>query len=290
MWFWFALLSAVVSAVSVILNKRALKNINASLVSWSLFAFSIPFLAYPALKDGWPKLNATFFVATILSAVTFAYAKTLSLRSLKNSKLISEIVPLAFFSVLISYILGLIFLGEKIKLLPLLGLGLIIVGGYYLKIKESKEDILKPFKIIFINKDAFYYLLAMLIMPATSLFDKIGLLNSKPVNQTFYLFWGNILTAVLMTGYMTRKDKIWIKDLKTNFKVLFINGAVFTLLSLLYLYALTTGALALVSGIKKLEVLFILLLGWLFFNDRPKKEIWIGSLIMLVGVVLIKLS
>ncbi len=85
MWFWFAILSALVSAVSIILNKRALKNINASLVSWSLFAFSIPFLVYPALKDGWPKFNMTFLLATFISAVMFAYAKTLSLRSLKNS-------------------------------------------------------------------------------------------------------------------------------------------------------------------------------------------------------------
>jgi drug/metabolite transporter (DMT)-like permease len=60
MWFWWAILSAVFSAISIILNKKALKSINASLVSWALFAFSIPFLIYPAFKDGWPKLNFTF--------------------------------------------------------------------------------------------------------------------------------------------------------------------------------------------------------------------------------------
>lgn len=290
MWFWYALLSAVVSAVSVILNKKALKNINASLVSWSLFAFSIPFLAYPALKDGWPKLNINFLVATFLSVVTFTYAKTLSLRSLKNSKLISEIVPLAFFSVFIQYILGLIFLSEKIKLLPFYGLTLIVFGGYFLKIKEAKEDILKPFTIIFTNKDSFLYLVAMLIMPFTALFDKIGLLNIKPINQSFLLFWENILTTILLAGYMTHKDKSWLKDLKINFKALFLNGVIYTLLALFFIYAITTGALALVSGVKKLEILFILLLGWFLFKDKPKKEVWIGSLIMLIGVALIKLS
>jgi len=290
MWFWYAIGSALISAVSIILNKKALKNINASLVSWSLFAFSIPFLAYSALKDGWPKLNVTFLIATLLSVVSFAFAKTLSLRSLKNSKLMSEIIPLAFFSVFISYILGLIFLKEQIRLIPFFGLILIIIGGYYLKIKEAKEDALKPFKIIFTNKDSLYYLLAMLIMPATSLFDKVGLLNIKPVNQTFLLFWENILTTVLMAAYMTHRDKTWVKDLKINFKVLLINGIVFTLLSLLYLYAITTGALALVSGVKKLEIFFVLIFGWFLFNDKPKKEVWIGSFIMLLGVFLIKLA
>lgn len=182
------------------------------------------------------------------------------------------------------------FLNEKIKLLPFLGLILIVFGGYFLKIKEAKEDILKPLKIIFTNKNTFYYLLAMMIMPFTSFFDKIGLLNLEHVNQTFLLFWENILLAVLLAGYMTHKDKAWIKDLKINFRVLFINGAVYTTLALLYLYAITTGALALVSGVKKIEILFVLLLGWFLFKDKPKREVWVGSLIMLVGVALIKLS
>ena len=115
MWFWYALLSALVSAVSVILNKKALKNINASLVSWALFAFSIPFLIYPAFKDGWPKLNIIFWIAITASVVMFAYAKTLALKSLKGS-LMSEVVPLAFFSVLFQYIFGLIFYSEILKI------------------------------------------------------------------------------------------------------------------------------------------------------------------------------
>lgn len=290
MWFWLAILSALFSAVSIILNKKALKNINASLVSWALFAFSVPFLIYPALKDGWPKLNLTFIVVTFISVVGFAFAKTLSLRSLKNNKLMSEIVPLAFFSVLIQYVLGLLFLNEKIKLLPLFGLVLIILGGYFLKIKEAKEDLLKPFKVIFTNRDTFHYLIAILIMPVSSVFDKIGLLNIKPINQSFLLFWENILTAILLAGYMSRNDRKWINDLKTNFKFLFLNGFVYVLLSWFWFYGITTGALALVSGVKKLEILFVLLLSWFLFNDKPKKEVWIGSLIMLLGVTLIKLG
>ncbi len=127
-------------------------------------------------------------------------------------------------------------------------------------------------------------------MPFTSFFDKIGLLNLKNINQAFLLFWENILIVVLLAGYMTHKDKIWIKDLRVNFKVLLINGIIYTVLALFYLYAITTGALALVSGVKKLEILFVLFLGWFLFKDKPKREVWIGSLIMLIGVALIKLS
>ncbi len=290
MWFWYAIGSAVISAVSITLNKKALKNVNASLLAWSLFAFSIPILIYPAFKDGWPEFNLTFAAATLISVIIFSYIKTLSLRSLKNSNFISEIIPLAFFSVFIQYILGLIFLNEKIKLLPFFGLILIVFGGYYLKIQEAKEDLLKPFKIILTDKNSLYYLIAMLIMPVSSLFDKVGLLNMKPVNQSFLLLWENVLTTLLLAGYMTNKDRFWFKDLKTNFFILLFNGVTYTSMVILYFYAITTGSLALVTGIKRAEIFFALLIGWFLFNDKPKKEVWIGSLIMLIGVVLIKLG
>lgn len=289
MWFWYALSSGLVSAVSVILNKKALNKINASLVSWALFAFSIPFLIYPAFKDGWPKLNAVFWIAVTASVVSFAYAKTLSLKSLKGS-LMSEVVPLAFFAVLFQYLFGLIFLSESLKLIPIIGLVLIVAGGYFLKVEEAKEDILKPFKLLLTNKESRAYLLAMIIMPLTSIFDKFGLKNIQPVNQSFLLLLENFMTTVLIGFYMTRKDKQWVTDLKNNFWSLCLNGIVFTVLALLFLYGITTGAVALVSGVKKLEVFFILIFGWLLFGDKPKKGVWIGCLIMLLGVILIKLG
>lgn len=289
MWFWYALLSAAVSTISVILNKKALKNINTSLVSWSLFAFSVPFLIYPALKDGWPKINTVFLLASFASVVAFTYAKTLSLRSLKSS-LVSEIIPLSFFAVLFQYFFGLIFLSQSLKTLPFVGLLLIIIGGYLLKVEEARENILKPLKLLVTNRSSLFYLIAMIIMPLATVFDKIALNNIKPINQSFYLLIGNILTTILLSIYLSNRNKNWMKDLKNNFWTLLLNGIAFTVVSLLFLYGITTGALALVSGVKKLEVFFVLILGWFLFGDKPKRGVWIGSLIMLLGVILIKLG
>jgi len=289
MWFWFAILSAVCSAISVTLNKVALKNTNASLVSWALFAFSIPFLIYPSFKDGWPEVTIIFWIVITASVILFAYAKTITLRSLKGS-LMSEIVPLAFFSVFFQYVLGLIFFKETLRLLPIIGLILTVIGGYALKVEEAKEDFFKPFKILFSNKNSLMYLLAMIIMPLTSALDKIGLLNMKTPNQSFLLLMENIMTTILIGIYMTKKDSKWLLDLKINFWPLFVSGIIYAILSLSWLYGITTGALALVSGVKKLEVFFVLILGWILFKDKPKRSVWIGSLVMLLGVLLIKLG
>ena len=289
MWFWFALSSALLSAFSVILNKRALKNINASLVSWALFAFSIPFLIYPSFKDGIPKVNISFWIAVTASVVSFAYAKTVALKSLKGS-LTSEIVPLAFFAVLFQFIFGLIFFGETLTIMSMIGLVFIVIGGYILKVEEAHEGIWRPFKLLFTNTNSRMYLVAMIIMTITSVFDKVGLKNVQPVNQSFVLLMENIMTTILIGFYMTKKDKNWFTEVKTNFWILLASGITYVLLSLFYLYGITTGALALVSGVKKLEVFFVLLLGWILFHDKPRKEVWIGCIIMLLGVILVKLG
>jgi len=289
MWFWYASLSALTSAISIILNKRALKNINTSLVSWALFTFPIPFLIYPAFKDGWPKVNTIFWFAIIASVITFTYAKTISLRSLKGS-LMSEVIPLAFFSVFFQYIFGLVFFSESIKIVPIIGLIFTVIGGYTLKVEEAREDFFRPFKLLFTNKNSLMYLLAMMLMAITTIFDKTGLINMKSVNQSFLLLMETTMSAILIGIYMTKKNRKWIDDLKTNFWILFLNGMIYLLLSLFWLYGITSGALALVSGVKKLEVLFVLIIGWSFFGDKPKRGVWIGCLIMLLGVLLIKLG
>lgn len=202
----------------------------------------------------------------------------------------SEIIPLSLFGVLFQYIFGLILFSEKLNFISISGLILIIIGGYFLKIEEAKEDFLKPFKLLFTNKGAFFYLIAFTLMVLASALDKMSLINMKPVNQSFYLFWTNLLSTILIGGYLVKNDKNWIEDLKNNFWLLFVGGLIFYLVSIFYLYGITDGPLALVSGVKKLEVFFVLLLGWFLFKDKPKIGVWIGSLIMLLGVILIKIG
>ncbi|MCL4363809.1 EamA family transporter [Patescibacteria group bacterium] len=288
MWFWYAMVSALSSAVSVTINKKALYKINAALVSWALFVIPIPFLLYPSFKNGMPKLNLLFWLAALGSAVLFGYAKTLALRSLKTS-LMSEIVPLTFFSVIFQYIFGMILFNQMLKTIPMIGLGLIIVGGYLLKVEEAKENFWRPFQLLFTNKDAFLYLLANLIMVLSTVCDKAALNNMYPVNQPLYLLVGNVMIAVMIWIYMMKKDKNWLADLGKHLPILTAGGIAYTGVSLAYLFGITTGALALVSGVKKFEVIFILFLGWLLFKDKPKRSVWLGSFIMLIGVIMTKL-
>ena len=96
MWFWYAILAAFISAVSVIINKYVLKKVHAPLLTWSLFAFPLPLLLLLSFKEGIPSVNRLFLLGTTGSALSFVVSKTLTLHSIKNN-LLSKMYPLVSF-------------------------------------------------------------------------------------------------------------------------------------------------------------------------------------------------
>src|SRR3989344_8565233 len=113
MWFWYAFASAITSAISITFNKYALSKIHAPLLSWALFAFSLPILVVLSIKGGVPDINSTFVFAILSAALVLSIAKTVTLEVMKNNKL-SEFYPLAAVTPLTLYLLSLVFLSETI--------------------------------------------------------------------------------------------------------------------------------------------------------------------------------
>src|ERR1035437_7666858 len=128
MWFWLVLISAFLGAVDVILSKKLLHKISATVLTWFLFVFSIPILIILTYFEGIPILSPYFFVATLSSSLIFIFSKMITNSALKQN-LISKIMPLSSFSGFFTYIFGLLFLGESIRLIPLLGPFSIIFGA-----------------------------------------------------------------------------------------------------------------------------------------------------------------
>lgn len=290
MWFWLAFGSAVLGAVDVVLNKKALNKVSASVLTWALFVFSTPPIVYFALKDGLPSLNQLFFLGVVGSSLTFVFSKTITNATLKQN-LVSKVFPLTAFNGLFTYVFGLLFLSETIRFLPILGLLSIIVGSYILNADKTKEGFFQPFRLLVANKASVLFLFAILLNSITSIFDKIGVINTQPSNSAFVLLAENVIVIAILTPYLLRKEhKTWTGELKANFWVLLLNGLIYSVVSLLVFSAFIDGPVALVLAIKRLQIFFILILGYLFFKDKPTKQTWFASLIMALGVLMIKLG
>src|SRR3989338_5841292 len=290
MWFWLALASAVLGALDVILSKRILHKVSSSVLAWSTFTLSIPPLFILSLKDGIPTFNLIFYVGVFGSSLAFVFAKTIGNLSLKQN-LVSKIMPLSAFSGIFTYIFGLIILSETIRLIPLLGVLSVIFGSYILNADQAKEDFLKPFKIVFATKTSVFFLIAVMLGSLTAVLDKLALNNTMPQNPAFTILIEQIIMSVMLTPYLLRnKSKTWVKEVKNNFLRLFLISIIFLITGLLVFYAYTDGPVALIIGVKRLQIFFILLMGYLFFKDKPTKHVWVATAIMILGVLMIRLG
>src|SRR3989338_10640398 len=219
MWFWYALSSAVVGAVVMILSKIALKKVSASLLTWSLFALPLPFLALLSLSSRPQSIRPALFTGTFLSAVVFVFSKTLSNHSIKNNQL-SKIMPLNNLGALFTFFFGLLLISETVKPLSLLGIFVTVFGTYLLNIETAREGLLQPLKILVKDKGSFIFIAAVVLSILSFIFDKIGLKGVDPENPALALLSESFFMTVFLTVYLARTEKGWLKDLKNNLAVL----------------------------------------------------------------------
>lgn len=291
LWFWLAIASSIFGAVDLIISKKALRRVSAAVLAFSLFALTIPILIFLSLWEGIPTLNWLFLIGTLTSSLVFVFSKTITNEVLKQN-LISKILPLTAFAGFFTYIFGLVFLSESIKFIPLLGLVLVLLGAYILNADQAREDLLKPLKLLFLEKKSLIYLFAIMLGGLTVILDKWALSNTLPSSPTFTLLTEQIFMSILLGAYMLKKEnKTYVLGIKNNFKILLLNSVtnLFTGFFIFYAYSFG-GPAALVVGIKRFQIFLILLMSYIFFKDKPTKHVWIATAIMIAGVLMIRIG
>ncbi len=199
MWFYLALSSALISAFSITLNKKLLKSLNTSVVTLMLFLIPVPIIVVYFLIMGLPKFNLAFLLSALIAASVFAIAKMLGLKALKEKE-ITKVTPLAVFSTLFQYLLGLFILSEGISLIRSFGIVVVLIGAYMLNLSKAKEGWLDPFKVMFKDKFTVFYLVATLLTAICSIFEKYALLNTFPQSPLLLLLAENTVMSVVVGG------------------------------------------------------------------------------------------
>lgn len=289
MWFYIALLTGLLSSISVSYNKKVLNKVNASVLTLALSLLSIPLLIPILLKTGLPQTNHLFFLGVTGSATLYTLAKTLHLSAIKVGTL-SQLIPLSTLALVFTYLFSVIILSETITTLAVIGLLLITTGTYILNAQNLSGDYLKPFKLLLSQKPYRLALLSALIASIIPIFDKIALNNSFPSSPTLTLMAQNIITTVLLLAYLHIKKPTWPTQFKTNIRKLFIAATIYTIFILTAFTAFTQGPVALVLGISNLRILLTLLIGYLFLNDKPTKHALAAAIIMILGGTLIRIG
>lgn len=290
MWFYFALATSFISAVSIILNKRILKGVSPSVLTWCTLVLATPIVAIFAIKEGVPNLNILFVTGVVGSVLFYTISQITQFRAMKIADL-SAIYPLVslgpIFTLLVAFLPP---LNEKPGLIAIVGILVTLFGTYVLNVSNAKEGLLKPIKLLFENKASALMIFSVLVGSVVVVFDKLAINNTLPKSTTFVLLVENILVIVGLLPILYLKTKNFAREIFDN-KKLFIILGVLNAFSTIFAFSATGGGdVGVVSTIFKAQLLFVLLFSFLFFKDRPKFETIVGSIIMILGVVLIKIG
>ena len=133
MWFVFAILSSIFAALTSILAKIGIENVNSNLATAVrtiivvLMAWFMVFIT--GNQNGIVDISKKSWIFLILSGLATGASWLCYYKALQLGEA-SKVVPIDKLSIVITIVLAFIFLGEQITLKTLIGCCLIIIGTF----------------------------------------------------------------------------------------------------------------------------------------------------------------
>jgi drug/metabolite transporter (DMT)-like permease len=285
-WFLFAFLTAIFESIKDVFSKKGLSVINEYIIAWSLWFFALPILIPILCFIGFQPVNNVFWHSLFVGGVLNVIATVLYMKAIKYSDL-SITVPLVAFTPLFLLITSPLIVGEFPSLFGLIGVILIVIGSYFLKFNRRHNGYLEPFKSLINEKGPRFMLIVAFIWSISSNVDKIGVLNSNPVQwiTAMSVFVSLMLTPFMLFGMKKDMGKFFV-----DLRVLLPIGFVYSFTILCQMTAISLTLVAYTISIKRTRAIFTVLWGYLIFKERDIKNRLLGSMIMVLGVLFITFS
>ncbi len=283
-WFVLSLISAATLSLREVSAKRAGSRMPAVVLSFGMnFSMFLMILALNVFLRNIRTVTPEFAGIVVLAAVLDALATLLYLSAIKNGDL-SKTIPMLCFVPVIQLFVTPILVHENLSTAGAVGV-LAVVSGSYLLNTGTWNGILSPVRSVFKDRNAVMMLGVACLWGVSSSFHKMG------IRQTDALFWGlceNGLISMILFGFALRRSP---SDLcAPNLRKTLWPGFFSALTVLSYYFAIGLGPVAYVSSVRRLGVLFTMLMGVVIFKESSVRGLgFAGGLIMIAGAVTISL-
>src|SRR5574337_1011888 len=226
MWAILALGAALLTSFNPILYKRILKDVDPLIVVWAVILLGLPVLGLLTLSltPRWPRLDWVFLFAVIGSVGLNAAAHLASTKALKLED-VSLVTPLLTFSPAFTILIAAVFLGETPSTLGLIGVGLLLVGAYWLN-RSAGANWWAPFKSLTLKPGILLVLLAGLLWAIPPVFEKVAIQHTDPTSPRFAAFTVEMLLGVFLTVPTLHRGRSSLSNLRLHRRELFLAGLI----------------------------------------------------------------
>jgi drug/metabolite transporter (DMT)-like permease len=286
-WYVFAIGTAVLASVAAIIEKRTLIKENPLEFSTTLGLFnaliSLPIIFFISSNISFGIL---LFVYLISLLGTFAFY--LVAKAVRHMD-ISITSPLLNFESAILLVLAILILGEKIAPIQVMGISILVIGGYLLELPKNL-NFNTPLKIFLKSKYIHFIFLALIIYAFSSLGDKVVLNYMQPlelilISHLFIAINYVIMISILQNGFRSIKH-----GMKKAWKYTLLMSLFTTSYRILQAQAMSMIFVSLVIPIKQLSTAISTFVGGEFFHEKRVIFRSLIAIVMVIGAALVILG
>lgn len=227
---------------------------------------SIPLL----LLVNFSLITPEFWLYAIAGGITGAIGNCFMVLALKQGEL-SVLGPINSYKAIVGMIFGIFLLHEYPNICGVLGIGLIIIGSYF--ILESPKALLR--------KDIQYRIYALIFTAIEAVFiKKVIILSSIASSFIISSFLGAIFSYLIMR--ILENEKLHIPTKKNS--IMYISTTLcFAIMTFTTAYVFKYMNVGYALSLFQLSIILNVILGYKLFNEKKLIKKLLGSFIILIG-------
>lgn len=287
MWIIFALSAALLASFNPIINKRLLADTDVSVVAWAGQAFGLPLLGLNLVLffGPLPSVDGWFFIGILGSAILNTLAHLTATQALKEGD-VSLVAPLFVFSPAVTLLVSSFMLKEIPQLLPLIGVGLIIIGAYLLDL-SNWQNAFEPLRAIVHKRTLWLAIAASVLWGITPVFEKTAIQHTFPENPTAAAFGALLALTLILLPIMFSRANQPLTQIRIRWRGFVALGFIGGIAPLFGYAAFSLGLVGYVSAMFKMSSVFALLWAFLFLREKGVPRRLPGAVVIVIGAILI---
>ncbi|OGH00464.1 MAG: hypothetical protein A2426_10765 [Candidatus Lambdaproteobacteria bacterium RIFOXYC1_FULL_56_13] len=250
-----------------------------------LMFYSLPGCLAGALWLPVPHLGPQFWWSFWLDQPINGLSMWLYMRAIKLSP-ISLTMPLLALTPAILALLGWLFLDETLSWVGVLGILVLVLGGYLLFAGEGETGLWGPFRALAKDAGARTMLLVALLFSFSTLLGKVSVENSDALWHAFFF---NLVQDLWMLPLFWVLGWFRLAELKGQWKPGLLVSGFYLSHMVLHNLAVILAQAAYMMSVKRLNLVFSVILGRLVLKETKTELRGLAAGVMVLGVVLISL-
>lgn len=282
-WFYIALGCAFLTACCDATSKRIMETNDEWIAGTFIPAIAAVFLApvFWAQHPGPPSPELMALLAVAVPLEVLAYYLFLS--ALRMAPL-SLTIPLLSFTPVLTIGTSALLLGEKTSPSAMCGILLVAVGAYILNGDLARESFVAPLRALLSNRGSRRMLMVAVIWSVTSALGKKGVLIYGAIPFGMVLLTGVIVTFGAVAAIRWNASRLRMDMSVPALGLFLVGGAFMAAAQATHFLSMSLAPAACVIAVKRLSLVFGVLIGWLWFREQNIQYRLAGGAIMVTGV------